>query len=60
MSDNPRISVGDRVEVGWEYVPSLRGIVEMIPFNHGDVFIIIEDDGTINYVQNFCRMKKMK
>jgi hypothetical protein len=55
---NNRIEKGDSVRVtfandGW----SLLGVVDYTPQATGDSWVIIQDDGTVNYVQMFEMMQ---
>ena len=53
-----RIEKGDRVLVVFASDgSSLRGVVDYTPQATGDSWVIIQDDGTVNYVQMFETMQ---
>lgn len=52
--ENKRLVIGDYVQVGWANDACvLRGTIDYIPYAAGDSWIIIADDGTPHYVQQF-------
>ena len=55
-----KLKLGDRVKVYWEQLELIEGTIANIPGQTGEAFIIISDDDTIHYVQNYHRITKIR
>jgi len=53
------IKIGDRVEVHWEFVRSVRGVVLYIPMSEGDFWKVKDDLGALHYIQRFSVMRRV-
>lgn len=60
MSKKNGIDVGDYVRVyfGDAPTPAVEGVVEYMPCQPGDYWIIAEDDGDVVYVQNCAFIRR--
>ena len=59
MKDKKFITTGDRVEVSWERIERLEGILTHIAFDEGMTsaeYTIKSDDGRLHQVSTYCKM----
>lgn len=64
MSDNERISIGDKVTVtlyiGENVERNFVGVVKYVPVATGDSWVFLDSLNNIRYVQSFVQMIKFK